>query len=148
MSRLDATQEWFSKYVPSSTLNSPLNHASGKPGIPYRARFRCTKDHSHGSWALNEVGRYRCPVCDSLLEVVHDFTAIKAAKTTAGWMKQWEDRYMKTQYPYGSGIWGKSEWVQPHIEQENIVSLQEGGTNMLWAKRLGDMLKLNDLWVK
>jgi len=73
---------------------------------------------------------------------------LKAAKTNAGWMKLWEDRYMKTQYPYGSGIWGKSEWVQPHIAQENIVSLNEGGTNMLWAKRLGDMLKLNDLWVK
>ena len=45
---------------------------------------------------------------------------------------------MKTEYPYGSGIWGKSEWVQPHIQQENIISLMEGGTNMLWAKKLGD----------
>ena len=87
MNRLDATQEWFSKYVPSSTLNAPLNHSTGKPGIPYRARFRCINDHSHGSWALNEVGRYRCDKCDGLLEVVHDFTALKAAKTTAGWMK-------------------------------------------------------------
>jgi threonine synthase len=24
----------------------------------------------------------------------------------------------------------------------------EGGTNMLWAKRFGDIIKLNDLWVK
>jgi threonine synthase len=134
--------------VPASTLKLGNNHKTGKPGIPYRARFRCIADHSHGSWPLNEQGRYRCDVCDGLLEVVHDWTALKAAKTTAGWMKEWDDRYMKTEYPYGSGIWGKSEWVQPHVELDNVVSLCEGGTNMLWAKRFGDILKLNDLWIK
>lgn len=87
MAKLDKTQEWFSKYVPSSTLTSELHHSTGKPGIPYRARFRCISDPTHGSWPLNEVGRYRCEVCDGLLEVVHDFTALKAAKTSAGWMK-------------------------------------------------------------
>lgn len=148
MQRVNEMQQWWSKYVPPATLDAKINHNTGKPGIPYRARFRCVSDHSHGSWPLNEVGRYTCPVCSSLLEVVHDFTALKAAKTSAGWMKTWDDRYMKTEYPYGSGIWGKSEWVQPHIAQDNVVSLMEGGTNMLYAKRFGDIIKLNDLWIK
>jgi threonine synthase len=55
---------------------------------------------------------------------------------------------MRTQWPYGSGVWGKKEWVQPHVESENVVSLYEGGSNLFWADRLGGRIGLQDLWIK
>jgi threonine synthase len=51
-------------------------------------------------------------------------------------------------WPYGSGIWGKKEWVAPQIEDDNVVSLDEGGTNLFYAERYGRHLGLTDLWVK
>ncbi|HEU5055950.1 MAG TPA: threonine synthase, partial [Kofleriaceae bacterium] len=44
--------------------------------------------------------------------------------------------------------WGKKEWVAPHIRDENVVSMFEGGSNLLWAERYGSSLGLDDLWVK
>ena len=63
-------------------------------------------------------------------------------------MKLFEDRYKCNQWPYGSGVWGKKEWVLPQIDDDNIVSLYEGGTNLFWAERFGKILGVDDLWVK
>ena len=60
-------------------------------------------------------------------------------------MRLFDERYMKTAYPFGSGVWGKKEWVHPDIEIENIVSLYEGGTNLFWAERFGRELGMSDL---
>ena len=46
-----------------------------------------------------------------------------------------------------SAVWGKRELVCPNVENENIVSTYEGGTNLFWAERLGQQLGLDDLWV-
>ena len=40
------------------------------------------------------------------------------------------------------------EWVIPDIKDDNIVSMYEGNTNLFWAKRFGESLGMNDLWVK
>src|SRR5690348_6100125 len=63
-------------------------------------------------------------------------------------MRLFDDRYKRTTWPYGSGVWGKKEWVLPQIEDENVVSLDEGGTNLFWANRYGQSLGLSDLWIK
>ena len=63
-------------------------------------------------------------------------------------MKLFDERYKSTEWPYGSGVWGKKEWVLPQIDNENIVSLYEGGTNLFWAERFGKLLGLEDLWIK
>ena len=42
---------------------------------------------------------------------------------------------MTRDWPYGSGVWGKKEWVQPHLRDENVVSTAEGGTNLFWAEQ-------------
>tara|TARA_B100001013_G_scaffold343773_1_gene272252 strand:- start:1303 stop:2478 length:1176 start_codon:yes stop_codon:yes gene_type:complete len=63
-------------------------------------------------------------------------------------MRLFDERYMKTSYPFGSGVWGKKEWVHPDIEIDNIVSLYEGGTNLFWAERFGRELGMSDLWIK
>src|SRR5262245_66145459 len=90
---------------------------------------------------------YRCPSCDGLLEVAHDLEALRV-RSAAAWMKLFDDRYKRTAWPYGSGVWGKKEWVAPEVDNENVVSLDEGGTNLFWAERYGRQLGLDDLWVK
>lgn len=114
--------------------------------MPYRAWFRCTTDPTHGGWPLEQV-IYRCPECQGLLEVAHDVQALRQ-KSAAGWMKLFDERYKRTQWPYGSGVWGKKEWVAPQLRNDNVVSLDEGGTNLLWAERYGRTLGLDDLWIK
>ena len=90
---------------------------------------------------------YRCPICNGLLEVAHDMEVLRR-RGPAAWMKLFDDRYKRTAWPYGSGVWGKKEWVAPDIEDHHVVSLDEGGTNLFWAERYGRNLGLPDLWVK
>lgn len=90
---------------------------------------------------------YRCPTCGGLLEVAHDLEALRQRDAPA-WMKLFDERYKRTVWPYGSGVWGKKEWVAPEVDNENVVSLDEGGTNLFWAERYGRALGLDDLWVK
>jgi threonine synthase len=113
--------------------------------VEYQAWFRCTRGE-HGQWSVEEV-LYRCPTCGSLLEVSHDLDALRARSPSA-WMKLFDERYKRTAWPYGSGVWGKKEWVLPQLDDSNVVSLDEGGTNLFWANRYGQSLGLNDLWIK
>lgn len=63
-------------------------------------------------------------------------------------MRVFDERYRQNAWPYGSGVWGKREWVMPQMPNDCIVSMYEGGTNLFWADRYGSSLGLNDLWVK
>ena len=114
--------------------------------MPYRAWFQCIKEQCKERYPLNTI-IYRCKTCGSLLEVQHDMHAL-ARRDAKAWMKLFEDRYKSTQWPYGSGVWGKKEWILPQIDNENIVSLYEGGTNLFWAERFGKMIGLDNLWIK
>ena len=82
-----------------------------------------------------------------LLEVEHDLTKLKS-RSPQEWKNLFESRCGSHHWPYASGIWGKKEWVLPEIDDENIVSLNEGWTNLFYAQRLGTHLGLDDLWVK
>lgn len=90
---------------------------------------------------------YTCPSCGGLLEVCHDMQAL-ATRSGAEWMSLFEERYKLNRWPYGSGVWGKREWVMPEVEDDEVVSMYEGGTNLFWAERYGNQLDLPDLWVK
>src|SRR5512147_1847361 len=114
--------------------------------MPYRAWFQCIKEQCKERYPLNTI-IYRCKTCGSLLEVQHDIHAL-ARRDAKAWMKLFEDRYKSTQWPYGSGVWGKKEWILPQIDNENIVSLYEGGTNLFWAERFGKMIGIDNLWIK
>ena len=109
------------------------------------AWFQCI-DGCVGRHPLDSV-IYRCPRCQSLLEVAHDTEALRS-RSAAAWMKVFDDRFMRSAWPYGSGVWGKKEWVCPGVENENVVSMFEGGTNLFWADRFGREIGLDDLWVK
>ncbi|HWO42308.1 MAG TPA: threonine synthase [Candidatus Eisenbacteria bacterium] len=111
----------------------------------YNAWFQCING-CPGQFGLLEV-IYRCPACGDLLEVRHDIEALRT-RAPAAWIKLFDDRCRQNVYPYGSGVWSKKEWVVPFIDNENIVSMFEGNTNLFWADRYGKQLHLEDLWVK
>ncbi|MBN1428695.1 MAG: threonine synthase [Anaerolineae bacterium] len=90
---------------------------------------------------------YRCEDCGGLLNVEHDLEALKN-RSAAEWKKLFEARAHTTEWPYGSGVWGKKEWVCPQVEDENIVSMYEGHSNCFWAERLGKEIGVPDLWIK
>jgi threonine synthase len=111
----------------------------------YRAVFRCFAG-CEGEYPLTQP-LYRCPTCDGLLEVAHDMSALRDRSASA-WMRAFDDRWMRTQWPYGSGVWGKREWVAPEVPDDCIVSTGEGGSNLFWADRLGREIGVDDLWLK
>ena len=111
----------------------------------YRAQFRSLAGGPE-RYPLDEV-IYRCPKTGALLEVEHDLEALRA-RSPAAWMRLFDERYGRTRWPYGSGVWSKHEWVQPHVAPEHVVSLYEGNTNLFWAERYGAQIGLEDLWVK
>jgi threonine synthase len=115
------------------------------PVRKFRSWLRCIEGCSP-TYPLDSA-LYRCPICGGLLEVRHDLEALRQ-RSPQEWMKLFDDRYKRTVWPYGSGVWGKKEWVAPEVDDDNVVSLDEGGTNLFWAERYGRELGLDDLWVK
>jgi threonine synthase len=111
----------------------------------YSAWFECING-CPTRFKLTEV-IYRCPSCGDLLDVKHDLDALRRRSGPA-WIKLFDDRYRRNDFPYGSGVWGKKEWVVPFLDNENIVSTYEGSTNLMWAERYGKLLGVEDLWVK
>jgi threonine synthase len=111
----------------------------------YRAVFRCIAG-CNVQYPLDEIV-YRCEKCGDLLEVHHDIDRLRDKKPIE-WKKLFDSRIGTTMWPYGSGVWGKKEWVCPDIDNENIVSMYEGNSNLFWAKRFGAIFGMDDLWVK
>jgi threonine synthase len=113
--------------------------------MEFEAWFQCVNGCA-GRYPLNQI-IYRCPDCNSLLEVTHDMDKLKK-RSAREWNNLFDERYRKNEWPYGSSVWGKKELVCPAVDNENIVSTYEGGTNLFWAERLGNQIGLNDLWIK
>ena len=111
--------------------------------MDYQAWFECIRCGER-----HELGEviYECS-CGGLLEVCHDLDALQRRPGTE-WRRLFDQRYMGTVWPYGSGVWGKKEMVCPGVGDDNVVSIYEGGSNMFWAERLGRELGLDDLWIK
>ena len=114
-------------------------------GMEYRAWFQCIGGCGE-RYPLDEVV-YQCRKCGELLEVRHDMDALRA--TPGGeWRRLWDRRYRRSEWPYGSSVWGKKELVLPAVRDENVVSLYEGGSNLFRASRFGAAIGVDDLWVK
>ncbi len=112
----------------------------------YNSWFECINENCKSNYPLNEI-IYTCQNCGELLRVVHDLKALKK-KGVDEWKKLFDSRYKTNTWPYGSGVWGKKEFVCPNVNDKNIVSLYEGNTNLLWAERFGIELNVPDLWIK
>ncbi len=113
--------------------------------MSYKCWLKCIRGCG-GRYSIYEV-IYRCEECGGLLEVQHDTDALKN-RTAAEWKELFDNRCRTTVWPYGSGVWGKKEWVSPELDEENIVSMYEGQTNCFWAERFGEEIKTPDLWIK
>ncbi len=90
---------------------------------------------------------YRCEDCGGLLDVEHDMEALRN-RSAAQWKILFDERSRTNDFPYGSGVWGKKEWVCPQIANENVVSMYEGHSNLFRVDRLGQEIGLPDLWLK
>lgn len=116
--------------------------SSEKP--TYRAWFQSLRDESE-RYALDEV--VYTDRRGGLLQVVHDLDELK--KTSAEeWKRLFQERAHRTEWPHGSGVWGKKEWVCPEIDNANVVSMYEGHSNLFWAERYGREVGVEDLWLK
>jgi threonine synthase len=110
----------------------------------YRAWFQSLHDPAE-RYALDEV--VYTARDGGLLQVVHDMDELR--KTPGDqWKALFEQRGHKNTWPYGSGVWGKKEWVLPGIDNENVVSMYEGHSNLFWAERYGREIGIDDLWLK
>ncbi len=91
---------------------------------------------------------YRCKECGGLLDVEHDLEALKD-RSAAEWKALFDQRARTNEWPYGSGVWSKKEWVCPQVDVANVVSLGEGNTPLLPISplRFGEGLG-EGLWVK
>ena len=110
-----------------------------------KAQFRCASGCNQ-AYSLNQI-IYQCEQCGGLLQVVHDVGQLRK-RHAKSWIELFEKRYMRTIFPYGSGVWGKKELVCPNVEDKNVISMYEGGTNLFWAERFGNEIGLPDLWIK
>jgi threonine synthase len=113
--------------------------------MTFSAEFRCIGGCA-GGYALDEV-IYRCPKCNDLLEVVHDLEALKT-RSADEWKALFEARWRQVEEPFGSGVWGKHEWVAPQLETRHIVSMAEGTTHLTRVPRFAAALGLGDVRVK
>ena len=111
----------------------------------YRAVLRCIAG-CRGEHPL-DVPVYRCPECQSLLEVSHDIQALRALPGR-GWRQQFDAREGRFDADHPSAVWAKKEWVAPHLRAESLVSMHEGGTPLLRPTRLADEVGVDDLRVK
>jgi len=110
----------------------------------YRAWFESLRDPSE-RYGLDEV-----VYTDSrggLLQVVHDMDELRKTPPDE-WKRVFEGRAHKNDWPYGSGVWGKKEWVLPQVDNENVVSMYEGHSNLFWAERYGRQVGVEELWIK
>ncbi len=113
--------------------------------MTYHSWFECIRGCGR-RYSIYDVV-YHCEDCGGLLDVEHDLEALKN-RSAAAWMRLFDQRTRTNEWPYGSGVWGKKEWVCPQVENENVVSMYEGHTNCFWAERLGQEIGVPDLWVK
>jgi threonine synthase len=111
----------------------------------FTAWFRCAERCDFRA-ELTEVV-YRCPRCEGLLEVEHDRAAL-AARSAAEWKALFDSRFRAGPWPFGSGVWGKKEWVYPQLAVENVVSMAEGTSPLLRIDRYAREIGLEDVWLK
>jgi len=111
----------------------------------FSAWFRCSEGCDFRAELTDVV--YRCPRCQGLLEVEHDLAALRR-RSAREWKDLFDARFRRGAWPFGSGVWGKKEWVYPQLSPGNVVSMYEGGSPLLRLDRYGAEIGLEDVWLK
>jgi len=110
----------------------------------YRAWFESLRDPEE-RYPLDEV--VYTDREGGLLHVAHDLDELKKTSPDE-WKKIFRARAHGNEHPYGSGVWGFKEWVLPEVDNDNVVSMYEGHTNLFRAERYGRQVGVEDLWLK
>ncbi len=113
--------------------------------MAYSSWYQCVRGCDRRYSIFDVV--YRCEDCGGLLDVEHDMEALRN-RSAAQWKLLFEERSRTNDFPYGSGVWGKKEWICPQITNDNVVSMYEGHSNLFRVDRLGAEIGLPDLWLK
>jgi threonine synthase len=113
--------------------------------MSFSAEFRCIAG-CEGGIALDEIV-YRCPRCGELLEVRHDLAALRERSATQ-WKALFAERWRSVDEPWGSGVWGKHEWVAPQLDVRHIVSMAEGATHLMRVPAYGAEIGVADVRIK
>ena len=125
------------------SFSTPSSPGQNTQAVPFY--FRCVNGCA-GKYSVYQV-MYRCPNCDGLLEVHHELEPLRKM-IPYKWQQLFDSRAATTTWPYGSGVWAFREWLIPDLQDDNIVSMCEGNSNLFWADRLGKQLGLPELWIK
>lgn len=114
--------------------------------MSYSAHFACLAGCPNVAIPLTEP-IYRCPSCGGLLDVKHDIEALRERSGEA-WRALFDERMRGGQWPLGSGVWGKHEWIAPELPLDHVVSMDEGRSSLLRAEAYGSSIGLRDLRLK
>lgn len=113
--------------------------------MPLTSRFRCAAGCDVSFPVTAAV--YRCPRCEGLLEVAHDEAAL-ADVSADEWRARFDARRTSADELDRSGVWSKREWVMPGLDRAHVVTMGEGATPLVSAKRAAHALGLRSLHVK
>jgi len=113
--------------------------------MQYRAELRCFAG-CNVSFALTEP-TYQCPRCGGLLDVQHDVEALRNRSASA-WKELFAERHRDFSELSASGVWSRREWVAPELPESLVVTMGEGKTQLVRARRYGQSIGLNELYVK
>lgn len=102
-------------------------------------------DEPQKSYPIDEV-RYTTDT-GGLLEVQHDMEALGQVDAET-WKTLFDKRMGGPFYPYGSGVWSKKEWVLPHVDAEDVISLGEGNSNLMKATQFEKHVNMDNVWIK
>ncbi len=129
-----------------STTPHSTTEQDGSPASPsYASWLQCVRGCER-RYSIYDVV-YRCPQCGGLLDVEHDVRTLRR-RTGREWRRLFEQRTRAVELPHSSGVWGKKEWVCPQLAPDNVVSLGEGNTPHIRARRLEEEAGLSGLWIK
>jgi threonine synthase len=84
---------------------------------------------------------YTCSHCASLLDVQHDFPQTISREL-------FDQRLGTLDLPYSSGVWRYKELVYPDLDNEMIVSRNEGNTNLYHVPKLAAWAGVDTLYLK
>lgn len=114
--------------------------------MPFRVALRCMAG-CPADYPIHEA-RYECPTCGSLLDVVHDMAALRAARSGVEWTDLFDRRLTPSVLARPSGVWSKQEWVCPTIRPENVVSMDEGYSSLVPAAEVAARVGVGEVWIK
>ena len=94
-------------------------------------------------YPINQV-MYTCEHCGGLLDVIHDFSQTKDTITH----ELFDNRLGSLDFPYNSGVWRYKELIYPELDNDKIVSRQEGNTNLYNLPRIAKYTGVDTMYLK